>query len=666
MAYCLPKNLADKFVEGLRNGTINPNNLSVMTSEARRAFFQDQIGLGEIHSKYTNALFESKLLLKNQQRGMITWAKTVSGLKPEAKTAFINKVNNMTKILNPAEEKAFYSDLAEVRLGTKVTVKQANEIAKMAKTATDFETAMKQSTEWKNNVDKPTKAETERRMNYGLAKINFDNYVADLKTKAKGKISILSVPGIIAGASRGMRAAWDISFVGRQGVKSLLKAATGDLRSGQIWMETFGKSLSLFVSGKNGLDTLRAMIVSDPEYNMMRKAGISVGMVEEEIPVNIQNKIWVLGKIFEASENAYVGAAEFMRYKLAKTYFQIANNVGIDLTNKAQLEGIGAIVNNLTGRTSNKGKPGWENAVLWAPKLIKSNIDTLLFGLSMKGATTSFARTQAAISSARIIGGIAVMATVANLIHPGSVEWEDPTNSDFMKLKVGNQRIDFTGGMSAYVILAARMLTGKMTSPTTEVTKDLDSGKFGIGDRFDAIIDFFTNKTSPIGRLGVTYLKGQNYEGERIDRSKPVITDKVFLKEIVKLWIPLPAEKIAEYSKNKDTIIANKIAGIIAEEAGFSSNIYSYEVNWSQSTSAEMQQFRKLIGEVKFKKVEEETNKKFNNWLTLNLKNPKFIALSDDDRQKVITNKKNDFKKAIFKQYNYKYKAPKAKPLPNF
>jgi hypothetical protein len=389
-------------------------------------------------------------------------------------------------------------------------------------------------------------------------------------------------------------------------------------------------------------------------------------MVEEEIPVNIQNKIWVLGKIFEASENAYVGAAEFMRYKLAKTYFQIANNAGIDLSNKAQLEGIGAIVNNLTGRTSNKGKPGIANAIIWAPNLIRSNIDTLTFGLTMKGATTSFARTQAALSSARIIGGIAVMATVANLIHPGSVEWEDPTSADFMKLKIGNQRIDFTGGMGAYVILAARMLTGKSTNATTNITKDLDSGNFGMTNRLDALINFFTSKASPMGGLAVTYFKGQNYEGEKIDRSKPVITDKVFLKEIAKLWIPLPAEKIAEYSKNKDTTIANKIAGIIAEEAGFSSNIYTYELNWSQSTSAEMQQFRKLIGEVKFKKVEEEANKKFNNWLTLNLKNPKFIALSDDDRQKVITNKKNDFKRAIFKQYNFKYKAPKTKPLPTF
>jgi hypothetical protein len=66
----------------LKSGEIDPAKLVEMTSQERRDFFSKF--LGEENARQVNALFESKLLLKNQQQGIITWAKKVAGITKEA------------------------------------------------------------------------------------------------------------------------------------------------------------------------------------------------------------------------------------------------------------------------------------------------------------------------------------------------------------------------------------------------------------------------------------------------------------------------------------------------------------------------------------------------------------------------------------------------------
>jgi len=61
-----------KFLTGLRKGEIDPQKLIDMTSVERRTFLAKYVG--EWNAKFVNTEFESKLLLKNQQRGLITWA----------------------------------------------------------------------------------------------------------------------------------------------------------------------------------------------------------------------------------------------------------------------------------------------------------------------------------------------------------------------------------------------------------------------------------------------------------------------------------------------------------------------------------------------------------------------------------------------------------------
>ena len=172
MTFCLIPTLAETFKTKLKNGEINPEKLSNMSSKERRNFFSEF--MGEENAKKTNALFESKLLLKNQQEGIINWAKQVSGIKPEIQRDMLSKVDKMTTILKPKEMDAFLSDLAEQRLGLGISAEEAGNIVDLAKTVADKKVAW-DGEKWASETD---------RMDYGRAKVAFGNYVAELKLAA--------------------------------------------------------------------------------------------------------------------------------------------------------------------------------------------------------------------------------------------------------------------------------------------------------------------------------------------------------------------------------------------------------------------------------------------------------------------------------------------------
>ena len=78
MISCLPKHVVDIFLKKLKAGEINPEQLADMSSKERNTFFASF--LGKENAAKVNASFESKLLLKNQQLGIINWAKNVAGI----------------------------------------------------------------------------------------------------------------------------------------------------------------------------------------------------------------------------------------------------------------------------------------------------------------------------------------------------------------------------------------------------------------------------------------------------------------------------------------------------------------------------------------------------------------------------------------------------------
>lgn len=640
MSFCLPEQLATEFKKRLKSGEINPDSFAELTSDQRRSVLSDF--LGEEMAKNTNALFESKLLLKNQKAGMLTWAKTVAGLKPEIRRDILAKVERMTEVLNPKTEKAFLEDLASYKLGVNISLSEAVRISDLAKKVSEEKVSMEKGGD---------------RMDYGRAVVEFNNYVNDLKI---GKITlkdIIKSPTEIAGQAKSIKASFDNSAIFRQGWKTLMT-------NPGIWIKNARQSFTNIwntLGGKNVMDELNADIVSRPNYDLMKKSKLDVGTIEEAFPTALPEKVPYLGKIYKASQDAFTAFVHKTRADIFDKYIEIAKASDIDLTSRFELESIGRVVNSLTGR-SNLGRlepiAGVVNNVFFSPRFAKSHIDVLLsqpLGLERVGGQriSTFARRQAAINVVKIVGGTAAILTIAKAINPDAVEL-DPRSADFGKIRIGDTRFDVSGGMASYITLAARLITMESKSSTTGLVSKINSGEFGALEGTDLIYNFFENKLSPAASVVKDLLKQQDFQGR-----KPTL-----FTEAQNLFVPIPITNYQELRDNPNS--ANLLLAILADVLGIGTNTYSIKSDWNRNPGVELTQFKNKVGEKKFQEANDLFNKKFNDWFWQLKENERYQELTDDEKQRVMSSKRAELKQDVFKKYGFTYIEEKKTKLPKF
>lgn len=554
---CLPKELTEKFTRALRSGVIDPGKLATMTSAERRTFFARL--LGPDYAPSVNALFESKLLLKNQQTGMINWAKNVAGIKQAARRDLITRISKMDKVLTAAEEKVFLEDLASQRLGTHVTFEEA---ANIAKNSAELQRL-------KANADR-SKEDANR---YGAALVILKNSVDELKLSnarrsladIKKGIATRPVGEVkdqiykLAGATKGIAASMDNSALFRQGWRVLFTNPVIWARAAAQSFVNIAKQLKRKPSNEEVINGIKAEIwgrenARNGTYDKMK---LDIGITEEMFPTSLPSKIPLFGRVFAASETAYKGFLYRLRADLADKYVEVAKRSGVDLANKLEIESIGRLTNSLTGR-GNLGKAeaiaGGLNTVFFSPRFIKSQFDFLTLHATDKMST--FARKQAALNLLKVVSGIAIILATAKAINPDSVEL-DPTSSDFGKIKIGNTRFDITGGMGSMVVLAARLLEGQTKSPSTGRITELDSGKYGAPTRQDMVVNYFTNKFAPLPGFIRDLAKKEDFDGAELTPEK----------RLSKLT-PIPAQNA--YDTLKDPGSAPDLLVILADALGIS------------------------------------------------------------------------------------------------
>lgn len=637
MSFCIPKHLTALFKEKLKSGEITPDKLSEMDSAQRHGYFASF--LGESNASKVNQLFESKLLLKSQKEGILNWAKQVAGMKPEVMRDIVSQVNKMDQILNPKEESQFLEDIVAHKLGVTVSMSEAANISSLAKDVAEKKAAIA------NGGD---------RLEYGRAKVAFDDYINGLKDEAKKK-KLLEyikpsnyIEGIsnIAGLAKSLKASLDNSVIGRQGLKVLFTHPDiwlkNSIQSFKDMIDTFGD--------KEVLNEVRADVMSRPNAinGLYKKEGLAVGVREEAYPTHLPEKIPVLGKLFKASENAFTAFQYRTRADIFDKYIETTEAAGGDI------KGFGILANSLTGR----GKLGSLepvankiNTLMFSPRFLKSNIDTLTFhGLDYKNIGSP-ARKQAAINTLKIIGGIATVLAIAKGINPDSVE-QDPRSADFGKIKVGDTRFDVSGGVAPLLTLAMRIVTHSSKSSVTGNITKLDSGEFGAPTALDVFNNFLMNKASPAASVLIDYLKGKDRNGNNVTLGG----------EASNLLMPLPISNYQELSS--DPKAANVLVAMIADELGISTNTYGYNADWSKSEGKELKQFKDKIGEDKFKEANAAFNKEFNDRILELRKNDTFQSLSEEDKQREITQEKSRIKKDIFIDYDFYPKTEHSKKLP--
>jgi len=583
---CIPKFEMEKLKKAFREGEISIEKLYEMTDIERNTLFKHY--LGEDFAKVVNTNFEKAMLSTQKDAFNKFVEKTFTTKQVDLRTAMIKKLEKIDKVMNQTEVEDFLGDLANTKLGMK-DVSEA-EIQTMLEKKKTFE-------ELETKILKDTKRGTSpEEMAYGYALDDFNTYVGKLKerttplTAKEIAVQKLTNPGEIyydiASTTKSALSTFDNSLWGRQGIKLLFTPFTGGTK---IWARNFIKSwkdLGRTIISKSKTKGLKGAFseLEDPVMRSIRanvyarknfrngkyaaaKNGYGLNVkFEEAFPSTLIERIPGIGRLFKGADVMFSGGALRMRADLADSLIKRAEKFGVDTLNKEEAIGMGELVGQMTGR----GEIGkWEvgakqiNATFFSIKFLKSNFDTLLspvkLGISyLQGEKAGrFAKKQAALNLAQIIGSIATIGIIANKLHPGSFE-SNPSSTNFGKIKINGHYFDITGGMGSIVVLASRIITGTSISSTGGVTK-LYEGKFGASTALDLVENFFEGKLAPVAGTIRDLLKGQNFQGEK---PTPTSITKGLITPI----------SIQTFSQLEDPSFADALLVIIGDGLGFGSS----------------------------------------------------------------------------------------------
>ena len=590
-SFCLPKDIANKFKQSIKSGKIDIDKLSDMSSLKRRDFFTEMVG--ERNAREVNALFESKLLLKNQQRGMVTWAKQITGIRPELKNTLVDKIMKMEPILSVQEENLFFNDLASKRLGADITTKEAGEIVELSEKIRELENY---------KTDK-------ERIKYGRSKIALTDYVSSLNPK---KANLLTN---IANVPRTVMTSIDLSAPLNQGW-------------GMVSRKEFYKSLGPMIRyalNKENLLDLQADIITRENYKAAKKAGLrltdlgdSLMQREEEMMSNILDKVPGIA----ASQRAYTGFLNKLRMDVFDSLVEKAKISGEDIgLDSPVLKDLASVVNNFTGGARvgqiETAVPAL-NAMFFSPRKVMSSINILNPRNYLSRKISKTAR-KAAIRNLLGSSSISVaLISLANLL--GSDEPErDPRSTNFGKIKVGDSRMDVTGGNGTYIVLLSRILS---RSSKTSKGKIRNLGnKMYETSAWDLISRGVRYKLAPNASLLVDMFTGANAIGQKKtvsqsikDRFKPM-----FIRDLFELNESDPDGKIA-----------------LALLALFGANLNTYStLTHDEDKQSFMYRYAKAL---KYGDIEEK-NKIKKDIKEFNRKNKRRIGMSEISRLARIYNK---------------------------
>lgn len=397
---------------------------------------------------------------------------------------------------------------------------------------------------------------------YGAEKVAFENYVHDLKNGIKKPFSLGRVGYEAAGLTKSVKAAWDNSAPFRQGWKAIFSHPIEWQRNTRKTFTDMWNTLG----GKEVMDHLKAEGYNreNSRNGFDKAAGLALWNAEEAFPTSLPERILGIGRAYKASENAFTGFQYRMRMDLFDKYIDIAKKVGVDMSDKKELESIGKMVNSLTsrGHLGEKGEKVADvvNVLAFSGRKFKSDWDFLTAHQTQKDVSP-FVRKEAVKNLAKTIAGTSGVLMLADAVAPGSVEW-DSRSADFGQIKVGNTRFDVSGGMRQLPILAARLASGETKSSTTGKITKLNTGKSGAPTRAKVLGNFARSKASPIAGVVLNHLMGENFKGD----------PPTFLGDLSDLLEPLPSSAGRELATTNGAVPVP--VGLLADMLGIGVNSY--------------------------------------------------------------------------------------------
>lgn len=575
MAFCLIKEYSDKFLIALRNGEISPEKMVEMTSAQRKEFLSNYVGVD--NAREVNALFESKLLLKNQQKAIVSWAKKVGGLTNLRSTKTLtDKVMEMKDVFGLNDDK-FLNDLVNKRLGIDISEEEGKIIgehaAKLDELWKKAEEKIPGEVKSKNQVKEVLRQDFPEyfRTQQEMEKFIREQIPGKLYTSAGEKV--YGYPLEALQISRQLITGPDVSFLTRQG-----QAMIGT----KEWRDA-AKNLGRYLKSESAVDGLEAEMMINKYADILLANRKDLGLTllatntrqRDEMFVNDLVKNFPVWSQFGRANEAFINELRFRRYV---NMLELAEKEGVDIMDKAFQKDLAEVIGAATGRGSLGGlekTAGGLGGLMFSPRWMASRIRLVSNVITKKG----FARKEAAKSLSRSLSLTAGFLTLASLA--GANVDLNTTSSDFGKIKIGNTRIDPTGGMAQYIVLLSRGLQGKTTSSITGKTTDLNSGTYGDPTYLSVVGNFFRNKTTPLVGAILDGFEGKTFEGVPLrtdwsDWSELGIEEKKAIGGYVldKLILPMAAGEAIQTWKSDGWEKA--LLSLAGEFIGTSTSTYGY------------------------------------------------------------------------------------------
>jgi len=289
-------------------------------------------------------------------------------------------------------------------------------------------------------------------------------------------------------------------------------------------------------------------IMKHPNFTRPTSAGKTVGKsAAERAELSMTDLISKREEIFtssiaekipgiRASNRAYVGYLNKLRADMFNRF--VKEEGGDILKNDVKLRAIGKLINNATGRGKLPGaledNAKLMNTLFFAPRLHAGKIRMWgqLFNPKFYAENTPTVRKNALRS---VITSTGVGLLAGELFRQmGAEVSNDPTSSDFRKIKIGDTRIDPFGGDQQYAVAIAKLLTGKSTSSTSGKITELYQPEFGEQSAGGIMADFMANRLAPLPSMAVNLLFSKDYgdedfgiQSQLIDKTVPIIVQDI-------------------------------------------------------------------------------------------------------------------------------------------
>lgn len=592
--YCLPPHLADEFKKRLKTGGAEFfENLHNIGSGKRRTFFTEFLG-GD-NAKNVNALFERKSIQKDVIGGYINWAKQVTGISEPVRNDLLSKINRMRKekidILNPDVEERFLQDLAGTRLGVDVNFVEAKKITKIADNIDELKV------KWQETITREAPlGNFDKRVEYGNSIIDMYDYVSSIKPEKTATEKILSG----AGVPRAIMSSFDLSAPGRQGWGMVTKK--------EFWQNLWPMVKAFF--DKTSYRDIQADIITRPNYEMAKKAGLRLSNLgdklsekEEEFMTDLLDNIPGIA----GSQRAYTTFLSKLRMDVYDNYVKSAVLAGENIKVGSQVsKDLADVVNNFTGSGSwRKLDPAIPvfNQLFFSPRKLIAVMQIFNPERYLNPKISPTARKEALKN---LIGTTSVSFGILGMAQMAGAEVEiDPLSSDFGKIKIGDTRIDVTGGNASYVTFLKRMITGQTKSTSSGQINSLTETGFGKNTRGDVLIRFMRTKLSPNSSLFVDYLFGENVVGKKFEWEP----SEEGRGEIIDRLIPLGIQDVIDVimeDEGEEALVLSVFGNLF----GFSTSSYAPKNKKSELVEERIRQSLKEKKETSKKETAEDRIRK--------------------------------------------------------